>query len=124
MPLAKFDGHVSEETKVAMMKTVSTQFSIHEADRHQWTGTNNGIGGIFHRKLYTTVLSSWYSVKASCSLAIGRYTFQSTKTKLNGKLLKVVDGYHYVVWWGSDLFLQSFTKYMHESQKLMILDAA
>src|SRR6218665_1595483 len=30
---------------------------------------------------------------ASCSLAVGRYTFQSTKDKLNVKLLKVVRDY-------------------------------
>ena len=71
--------------------------SIHDALRHQWTGSSstNGVGGIFLKEFFITVWSSWYSVKASCSLAIGgcTCTFQSTKTKLNVKLLNVVDDY-------------------------------
>jgi len=55
---------------------------------------DHGIGGIFHKVLFITVLSSCCSVKVSCSLAIVWYTFQSTKTKLNVKLLRVVDNYH------------------------------
>jgi len=70
--------------------------STRHAVRHQWTGNSstNGIGGILHKELFITVLSSWYSAGVSCSLAIGWYTFQSTKTKLNVKLLRVVDDYH------------------------------
>ena len=69
--------------------------STRHAVRHQWTGSSstNGIGGILHKGSFKTVLSSWYSVKVSCSLAIGWYTFQLTKT-INVKLLRVVDDYH------------------------------
>jgi len=82
---------------------------MRHAFRHQWTGSSstNGIGGIFHKEVFVTVLSSWYSVKVSCSLAIGGYTFQSTKTKLNVKLLRVVDNYHNAEY---GVVLQLFTK--------------
>src|SRR6218665_2566377 len=74
--LAMFDEHVSENTEVAMVKNC-THLILYprgmHAVRHQWTGSSstNGIGGILQKERFLTVLSSWYSVKVSCSLAIG-----------------------------------------------------
>ena len=93
-----FDEHVSETTKVRYGKKLypPNPLSTRHAVRHQWTGSSstNGIGEILHKELFITGLSSWYSVKVSCSLVILWYTFQSTKTKLNVKLIRVVDDYH------------------------------
>src|SRR6218665_278761 len=90
-----FDEHVSENTKVAMVKNCTHLIlyprGMQLDSRHQWTKSSltNGIGGILHKELSITVSSSWYSVKVSCSLAIGWYAF-----KLNVKLLRVTDGYN------------------------------
>ena len=96
-----FDEHVSEDTKVAMVRNCRAYppnpLFMRQLDTSghdvPWPLTND-TGGIFHKERFIIVQSSWYSVKAYCSRAIGRYIFPSTKTKLNVKLLKVVDDYH------------------------------
>src|SRR6218665_2571458 len=97
--LAMFYEHVSENTKVAMVKNCTHLIIYPRGMQLDTSGQDRKFldqrfGGILHKKLFITVLSSWHSVKVSCSLAIGWYTFQSTKTKLNVKLLRGVDDYH------------------------------
>ena len=96
--LSMFDEHVSENIKVAIVKNC-THLILHPRGMQldtsgQEVNQPTALEACFTRSSFMTVLFSWYSVKVSCSLAIGWYTFQSTKTILNVKLLRVIDDYH------------------------------
>jgi len=96
--LALFDEHVSENTNVAMVKNCTHLILYPQGMQLDTSGEEilrlTALEAYFTRSFFITVLSSLYSVKVSCSLAIGSYAFQLTKTKLNVKLLRVVDDYH------------------------------
>ena len=81
VPLAMFDEHVSEDTKVAMVKK---PYSLKPLSIRQLiTSWQIGIGGIFRKEHCITVCSSWCYANGHCSLAIVRYTCTFQSKRLN-----------------------------------------